>query len=76
MLSAQEIPIKSLSWLTPSEHKFKNRSNKITTSIHSLNKIMSTADYKIADELSTFTAYFAELTGTLEIKEHYKQLRS
>lgn len=76
MLSAREIHIKSLSWLTESEHKFTNRPNNITSSTRSLKKIMSTPDYKIADELSTFTAYFAELTGTLTITEHYKLPRS
>ena len=76
MPSAQEIPINSLSWLTESEHKFTNRPNNITSSKHSLKKIMSTPDYKIADELSTFTAYFAELTDTSTITEHYKLPRS
>ena len=38
-----------------------------------ISRINCTPDYKIADEQSTFTAYFAELTNTDIIEtEHYK----
>ena len=73
MPTAGEVTENDLEWLEPSDHTFENRSLKQPSSDYS-ELAMCTPDYKIADERSTFTAYFAELTNTQKIEhEHYKK---
>ena len=71
--TAGEVTGDNLDWLTPSTFELENRSLKQSSS-NSAKLCLSTPEYKIVDEKSTFTAYFAELTQTKSIKsEHYKQ---
>ena len=72
METAGEVTNDDLKWLPKCEHKFHNRASSQPSSDNS-SLILSTPDYKIADEISTFTAYFAQLTETETLSEHYKK---
>ena len=70
---AGEVTRNPLDWLTPTTFKYENRALK-QRSYQPLNLCLCTPDYKIVDEKSTFTGYFAELTQTKSIQpEHYKE---
>ena len=74
MLTAKEVTGDDLEWLPKCEYEFKNRASKQSYGDSDYSSlILSTPDYKIADEKSTFTAYFAQLTNTQTLSEHYKQ---
>lgn len=57
------------------DHHFENRESAQKYGLKPELLSMATPDYKIADEVSTFTHVFAELTKTtnLRLHEHYKK---